>query len=100
MARLLNNPPLYFYVFSKQEYEKYEDRKLAILNRVGGNAMAEAVPADKRSTSLPLLPSSSDPLAERLKKIEEEAAASKKLAQISVGLAVAVAFAMTVTKSK
>ena len=73
-----------------QEHYKYEDRKVAILNReiAGGTA------------STGKSPSSSDPAAERLRKIEEEAAASKKLSQVSVALAVGIFGFMVLTRSK
>ena len=75
-----------------QEHYKYEDRKVAILNReiAGGTA----------STGKSSSPSSSDPVAERLRKIEEEAAASKKLSQFSIALAVGIFGFMVLTKSK
>jgi hypothetical protein len=44
--------------------------------------------------------SSSDPLAERLRNIEAEAAASKRLSQLSVCLVVGIAAVMALLKKK
>ena len=72
-----------------QEHDKYEDRKVAIITRGEGG---ETTTTGKTS--------SSDPLEERLQKIEEDAAASKKLSQLSVALAAGIAGLMLLTKSK
>lgn len=72
------------------EHDKWEDRKVAILAREDGSMPVTA--------TTPL--SSSDPLAERLRKIEAEVAASKRLSQLGVCLAVGIAAGMTLMKRK
>jgi len=77
------------------EHEKFEARKTAILNR---STSSRGLSFEK-SVSFRAI-ESSDPLAERLQKIEEDAAASKRLAQISVTLAVGIVAGLTLMKSK
>lgn len=78
------------------EHDKYQDFKAACLNRETFNASLNLSAVNLSEKGRP----SSDPLAERLEKIEEEAAASKKLSLISTALAVGVVGAMAMMKSK
>jgi glucokinase len=72
------------------EHEKFEARKVAILTREN----------ESRSPAAPTANKSSDPLEERLRKIEKDAANSRKLSQIVVGLAVCIAAGMALVKAK
>ena len=78
------------YFLSTQEHAKYEDYKIAIVNRATGN-----VPEKAESVV-----SSDDAIAERLRKIEEDAAASKTLSMISTAVAVGLVAVMALMKSK
>ncbi len=80
----------YLYFLATQEHAKYEEYKLAIVNRATGNA-----PEKTKSVA-----SSDDALAERLRKIEEDAAATKTLSMISTAVAVGLVGAMALMKSK
>mmetsp|Transcript_20296 Transcript_20296/g.41809 ORF Transcript_20296/g.41809 Transcript_20296/m.41809 type:complete len:159 (+) Transcript_20296:54-530(+) len=74
------------------EHEKFEDRKVAILNREMGGAPAANTTASSSSPA--------DPLEERLRKIELDAVASKTLSLVSTAVAVGAVCAMTLMKSK
>ena len=75
-----------------QEYEKFESRKIAILNRAAGTPGATGTNMIARK--------SSDPIEERLRKMEADASTARKLSQISVALAACVAGGMALSKSK
>lgn len=75
------------------EREKFENRKLALLNRAAhspGVGLGATITASK----------SVDPMEERLRKMEADAATSRKLSQLSVALAACVAGGMALSKFK
>lgn len=87
---ILMNMFVCLYFLATQEHAKYEDYKIAIVNRATGN-----VPEKAESVV-----SSDDAIAERLRKIEEDAAASKTLSMISTAVAVGLVAVMALMKSK
>lgn len=80
----------FYFLATHQEHAKYEDYKFAIVNRATGNTPEKTHSED----------SSDDPLAERLRKIEKDSAASKTLSMISTAVAVGLVGVMALTKSK
>ncbi len=100
-------PTFYLLSNANQEHEKFEDRKIAVLNRDLYGASTTNFGTMPKLSAEAVTSSRSDPLTrndplgpleERLKKIEEDAAASKTLSLVTAAVAVTAMYAMTLMK--
>lgn len=77
------------------QYEKFEDRKIALLNRKA--VFHSGLPLPQVSSSIA---AETDAVSSRLLKLEKDAAESRKLSQISIALTVGVVAGLALMKTK